>query len=234
MPATAAAPRARELAAIGAEAPGEVGAELAARAWVAVVDRAATHAEIHQREGDGAARAAGAQQQHRLAAHGVGAERLDEGARGSRSGRCCGRWCGRPRRTPQCSPRRSRRASGETSSSSGITASLNGIGDVDAGEARRARRGQQILEAAARAGCRHPSGGSDRRSRRPRRHPRAAPATATCRYWRRSGRPACVTLWPLRRAPVRRPGRAGRCVDRRGCSSAVSSMRVWPCSSTRP
>ena len=73
---------------------------------------------------------------------------------------------------------------------------LERIGDVDAGEARGARRGQQVLRARGPAGCRRPSDGSGRRRRPRRRHPHAAPATATAGCWRRSGRPACVTSSP--------------------------------------
>src|SRR5690349_11492156 len=109
------------------------------------------------------------------------------------------------------------------------------MGDIDAGEARRARRSQQILEPAARQGLHvhqmvvavDPGGGkgvlvqgrrkglldvgADQANKHTRRHDRASSTGA---------RPPPRKSWAMR-------GSAR-------ILAAVSSIRVWPCSRTSP
>ena len=187
------------VAALGAEARDEVGAELAGARRIAVVDPRAG-----LRPGPSARRPRRAPRRRRPAAA-TGLPRTQSAPSASTKARR------KPERSvlwPVVRPFLSNttvltapisRRFGRHLVEQGDHRFLERIGDVDAGEARRARRGQQIFEPRGPAGCRCPSGGSGRPCRRRRRRPRAAPATASRRYWRRSGRPACVTSWPCLR-----------------------------------
>ena len=138
----------REAAARGAEVQ-RSGRHTSAAARAASLSWTCTRrgAEVHQREGDRAPGAARADEHDRLALDALRARAFPRSCGESRCGRCCSRWCGRSSAivtvltAPICC------ASAEISSSSGMTASLQGKVTLMPSKPGRCARAEQVARA---------------------------------------------------------------------------------------
>ena len=218
-----------------AEAHDEVGAR-APVARACVLCRRSTHrrgAQVHQREGD---RAALPRRRRRsttvLPSHRVARPRSPRSCGGSRCGRCCGRRCGRSCRSSRVLTAPICCASAETSSSSGITASLQGKVTLTPAKPAVRAAASRSLEPAARQAVESPSGGSGPRM------PAAAKASSCSAgdsefmdVGADQADQACCarsSRAPPSLAAVRRRGTAGRCADRPGCSAPCPRCASGP------